>query len=424
MVACLVSQSFGAATVEGEPSPSIDAAFAGFMQKHGRGYTSDSKEFAMRKALFEKAAELVEKHNRQAGKPWRATINKLADRTPEELAMLRGWKNSRRPGHDSASRDGSSVHFLSTDVKVTDLPDEHSWMNLTTVKEVQDQGGCGSCWAFAAATTLRAHSEIWMKNPRKFSVQQIISCTPNPDECGGTGGCQGATAELAMDYVFKHGCMTESEVPYTAQDGSCPHSLIQDSMTDEPSEPGKHKASHPASLGMVGWTKLPENKVIPVKLALVTKGPVGVSISAGYSWNQYAGGILDDCKSDAIIDHAVVLFGYGHIDKHDVSLASSLGHVETAGLKYWHLQNSWGTDWGESGYLRMLRRDDDFEENKQCGVDNDPQIGSGCKGGPPEVRVCGMCGLLYDAVIPHFTDRRSSPEPPKSTSFLQPRILQ
>lgn len=257
-----------------------------------------------------------------------------------------------------------------------------------------------------------------MKDPRKFSVQQIISCTPNPNECGGTGGCQGATAELAMDYVFKYGCKTEEEVPYTAQDSTCPHSLLQDGSVDEPAELAKHTASSAASLGMVGWTKLPENKVNPLKLALVTKGPVGVSISAGYSWNQYAGGVLDDCPIDAIIDHAVVLIGYG-ASKPSSSFASMGGSDEAAGLKFWHLQNSWGTDWGEKGYLRMLRRDDDDEEGKQCGIDTDPLIGSGCKGGPPSVRVCGTCGLLYDTVIPHFSDRSGSAEVKAHTNFLQ-----
>jgi cathepsin L len=245
-----------------------------------------------------------------------------------------------------------------------------------------------------------------MKNPRKFSVQQIISCTENPNECGGTGGCQGATAELAMDYVFKHGCKTEAELPYEdheRDDVVCPKShFLQERPGEEPASP--HSA---ASFGMLGWSKLPENKLNPLKLALVTKGPVAVSISAGYSWNQYEGGVLDDCPKDAIIDHAVVLIGYG-VTKKAQSLLPFSTDILAAGVKYWHLQNSWGSDWGESGYLRMLRRADEEEETHQCGWDDDPQIGSGCKGGPPRVHVCGMCGLLYDAVIPHFRERGSS----------------
>jgi cathepsin L len=427
MLGCLVVYVSGAAVMEGESTPVNDTNFKAFMLQHGCTYEADSKEFEMRKAIFAKSTEEVRKHNRQTSN-YHVGINKLSDRTPEELARLRGWKNIRRP--NSASRGSAgSLHLVSTNVSVTELPREHSWTHLTTVKEVQDQGGCGSCWAFAAATVLRAHSEIWMKDPRRFSVQQIISCTQNPEECGGTGGCQGATAELAMDYVLKHGCQTEDELPYTAKDSECPASLLQ----EEPTEPGSYPAS--ASLGMLGWTKLPENKVNPVKLALVTKGPVGVSISAGDAWNRYAGGVLDDCVQDAVIDHAVVLIGYGS-RKSTSSLTSYDAFAEApveAGLKYWHLQNSWGTDWGEKGYLRMLRREDDFEESKQCGIDNDPQIGSGCKGGPSEVRVCGMCGLLYDTVIPHFADRRGTAAPAaahltqqskhKTTSFLQKPLI-
>lgn len=381
---------------------SLDMAFAQFIVKHARTYTEGSEEFDQRKALYSLAADRIQIHNQKPGRSWSAGINKLADRTEQELAKLRGWKGSNRPGHDAApENEPNTAGLLNTNITVTQFPEEHSWMNLTSIKEVQDQGGCGSCWAFAAATVLRAHSEIWMGSPRKFSVQQIISCTPNPNECGGTGGCQGATAELAMDYVFKRGCRTETELPYTETDSNCPHSFLEG---EDKEDSTKGLAS--ASLGMLGWTKLPENKLRPLKLALITKGPVAVSISAGYSWNQYDGGVLDDCEKDAIIDHAVVLIGYGK---------------SSGAKKYWHLLNSWGTDWGEQGYLRMLRNEDSHEESQQCGWDVDPAIGSGCKGGPSKVYVCGMCGLLYDTVIPHFADKRSSGAVPaqRSSSFLQ-----
>jgi len=409
-----ISSSFAFAGIgEALALPTVDEAFDAFMSKYHRSY-KDHKELAMRKANFARNWKLVDSTNSKNGLPWRANINKFADRSEAELATLRGWKSKVRPGQSSAlSKSASAAHLLSTTVSAVDLPQEHSWSNLTSVQEVQDQGGCGSCWAFASAAVLRAHSEIWLKDPRKFSVQQIISCTKNPKECGGTGGCQGATAELAMDYVFQNGCKTEKQLPYTQQEdqSSCPHSLVQQS--DEPMAVG----TGGASVGMVGWTKLPENKLHPLKVALVTKGPVAVSISAGQSWNQYDAGVLDDCPKDAIIDHAVVLFAYGETKKPSLVGDDS---VAPAGLKYWQLQNSWGFDWGEKGYIRMLRHEDDFEETKQCGTDNDPQIGSGCNGGPPTVPVCGMCGILYDTVIPHFEDRRSSATVKRSSSFLQP----
>merc|ERR1740117_1033061 len=101
---------------------------------------------------------------------------------------------------------------------------------------------------------------------------------------------------------------------------------------------------------------------------------------------MYQGGVFDHCDRDAVIDHAVTLIGYGG-DK-------------TLDEKFWLVQNSWGADWGEEGRIRVLRSDGDQSET--CGVDRQPEVGTACKGGPKEVTVCGMCGILYDSVVPHF----------------------
>eukprot|EP00439_Symbiodinium_sp_Y106_P050082 s5155_g6.t1 len=103
-------------------------------------------------------------------------------------------------------------------------------------------------------------------------------------------------------------------------------------------------------------------------------------------------GIFDYCDKNAIIDHAVVLVGYGR--------------DQQLGKKYWTILNSWGHGFGEKGMIRLLR--DDKEEENWCGVDNQPELGTGCDGGPSAVRVCGMCGILYDTVVPHFTHKNSS----------------
>lgn len=122
-------------------------------------------------------------------------------------------------------------------------------------------------------------------------------------------------------------------------------------------------------------------------VALYEDGPLVVSLHAGQDWNLYAGGVLDNCEKDVVIDHAVMLIGWGNAPKEK--------------MKYWHVQNSWSTDWGEEGFIRIRRRDN-AEEAAYCGWNDDPQMGSGCNGGPPKVEVCGSCGILYDAVQPRF----------------------
>ncbi|CAE7222789.1 CP1 [Symbiodinium natans] len=138
------------------------------------------------------------------------------------------------------------------------------------------------------------------------------------------------------------------------------------------------------TLGMHGWEKLPENQYLPLMRAVVQHGPVAVSVSAD-SWDLYLKGIFDYCGKDAIIDHAVTLIGYGK----DAEL----------GKKYWRILNSWGKNFGEDGTIRILRND---QEESWCGIDNQPELGTGCAGGPKQVRVCGMCGILYDTARPIF----------------------
>jgi hypothetical protein len=50
-----------------------------------------------------------------------------------------------------------------------------------------------------------------------LSRQNLVDCAPNPDQCGGTGGCFGSTAELAFSYVAQNGIATEAAYPYTVQ---------------------------------------------------------------------------------------------------------------------------------------------------------------------------------------------------------------
>merc|ERR1719440_2547507 len=122
-------------------------------------------------------------------------------------------------GHGASSRSvRKHGAFLQ---QADDLPKQKIWDSLETFAYVKNQASCGSCWAIASATVLEAHNEIFNGKHRIFSTQQIVDCTPNPRHCGGEGGCKGATAELAMDWVLKNGLVDASELPYTAQEGAC-----------------------------------------------------------------------------------------------------------------------------------------------------------------------------------------------------------
>jgi len=254
-----------------------------------------------------------------------------------------------------------------------------------------DQGACGSCWAFAAGGALQMYAELSTQRAAggaslletsgnssanmaemaaSLSMGQMVECTQNPQECGGKGKCEGATAELAFEFVAKNGLTAEKH-----------HGYLQGSTCN---------MNAPKVLETGGLVRLPVNVLKPLRDLIENVGPAAVSVDAA-KFNSYQSGIFDACPRDAIVNHAVLLVGFGE----DASAAG-------APAKYWLVRNSWGPHWGEGGFIRVLRHDGDINDRDKgyCGMDNKPKDGVGCKGGPPVIEVCGMCGILSDSSYP------------------------
>mmetsp|Transcript_31987 Transcript_31987/g.61824 ORF Transcript_31987/g.61824 Transcript_31987/m.61824 type:complete len:449 (+) Transcript_31987:60-1406(+) len=358
-------------------------AFHAYIDKFGRTYMPGSSEYIERLGLFGQRKSAVEAQNSMTDRLWTAGINVHSDRNDTELMHLLGGDVPRKnygvsgSAHISLRQDSTGSKALATEITM--------WNNLDAVKNIRNQGSCGSCWALSAVTLLQAHAEI-AGRPRSFAAQELVDCVDNPHHCGGTGGCKGATVEMALDYVMQNGLATEKDVPYQAWHGFCTKQYRkQETDMDELFTPKLHAASHTdpsLSFGMVAWERLPENMYESLLHAVSDRGPVSVSVE-GSRWFGYLTGIFDGCSSDPTINHSVLLVGYG----------------EDAGTKFWLVQNAWGDDWGEEGKMRLLRNED---EGKRCGTDWKPKAGSGCDGGPSSIKVCGTCGILYNAVLPHF----------------------
>eukprot|EP00928_Gymnodinium_smaydae_P093647 TRINITY_DN7793_c0_g7_i1.p1 TRINITY_DN7793_c0_g7~~TRINITY_DN7793_c0_g7_i1.p1 ORF type:complete len:411 (+),score=101.98 TRINITY_DN7793_c0_g7_i1:234-1466(+) len=350
--------------------------------RHGRSSSgarsgvaaSSASAAAARQALRAARLQEIEALNaRRPPAPWTAVANEFTDMDDAERRARLGYVRSaqarqalqRRPGF-MALRKSTSEESGGLDVAAAvDYRASLLSSNFTV-----NQGDCGSCWAVASAGALEMHLERASKGKDVLSLayQDLVDCMPNPERCGGSGGCDGATAELAFDYVSKKGLRVlsgDAHKPFCNMHSR--HSITAD-----------------------GYKRLPTNLAQPLLEALDRHGPVVVSVDAE-KWFNYGFGIFDDCKVDAIVDHAVVAIGYGF----DVSRK----------MKYWLIRNSWGKHWGEAGTIRLLRHDDD--DDSFCGVDRSPQEGVFCAGGPSEVPVCGMCGVLSDSSYPLNVRRKA-----------------
>lgn len=385
-----------ASSFAGEPLTFVD-----FIQKHGRTYEEGTEEYEHRRALFQKRLEEANRWNSGRDRLWTAGINHLSDWTEAELKTLRGLRPVAS-GHSSGTPT-SFLQVASRHSALAALPEESLW-NETVLGQVENQGECGSCWAVAAAKMAEANHRIHTGRSRGFSAQQLVDCVPNPRACGGKGGCDGATVELAMIYMAHEGLADSLETPYVGQDTQCKAppqmTMMQQTAVDRMSAqtygvsmeelvaPGvKPVEASVATNGIrfVSWERLPENQYEPLMMALM-EGVVAVSVAAS-DWAWYHGGIFNLCDRDAEIDHAVVATGFG-VDR-----------IRVRPHKFWRILNSWGDEWGEHGSIRLYRTDHDGE---YCGTDYHPEVGTACKGGPKEVKVCGACGILYDSVLARF----------------------
>jgi len=233
---------------------------------------------------------------------------------------------------------------------------------------LRNQGNCGSCWAVSAAEAIEAQLQRNGHKDVSVSPQAFVDCVPNPHHCGGSGGCDGATGELAFALTRDYGIPLEEQLPYTGTTDKCPEDPLQ----------GPYPAS--SRVRVSGWHALPSNQAKPLMQALVSEGPAVVAVD-GNNWFNYESGVFDSCAKDATLGHAVLAKGFGQDNGHD----------------YWLIQNSWGQEWGENGHIRLIRH---AEEDQWCGTDRSPKEGVGCDGGPAEVTVCGTCGILYDSLVP------------------------
>ena len=202
LVAAAVAMPVHRKVVAGEELRSY--SITDYSRDFSKSYTP--LELVKRAGILKTNIERIIAHNAQytAGrKTWYAAVTKFSDRTNDEISAFKGYNRALRFATYAPTLAAPAI-------SVGDLPADLDWRTTNNPKKMKavtqpkDQAQCGSCWAFSAAETLESHIAIQTGSLLKLSEQQFVSCAPNPDDCGGTGGCEGNIQEQAFNYTVRH----------------------------------------------------------------------------------------------------------------------------------------------------------------------------------------------------------------------------
>lgn len=195
------------------------------------------------------------------------------------------------------------------------LPRHFDWREKFSLSPIKNQLSCGSCWSFSTVATMQDAMIIKGTGFNDLSEQFLLSCNKEGWSCQG--------GFFAHDYhMAPLGAVPTKEFPYQAKDIACKQGL-----------------SHPWTLS--SWAYIPSKNdstppsVEDIKNAIYTYGPIAVGIAATDAVTAYKSGIFNQCDSSAQPNHAVNLVGWDDDGQ------------------YWIMRNSWGTSWGEQGYMRI-----------------------------------------------------------------------
>merc|ERR1712048_1117075 len=278
----------------------------------GMGYSSEIETIG-RFAAFKDNLRLAEKRNKRAALNAKANqkrethgITQFMDLTPQEFsAKYKGLRPSRHHKKKNV-----------TEVKPPAKAQSIDWNELGVLTPIKNQGQCGSCWAFSATEQLESQFKQKYGTLKELAPQQVVSCDTTCNGCGGGNPIE------AWGYVYGFGGQElSSDYPYTSgvtgQTGVC---------TSKASDIAEDVGS---TYSLIASQPSQESNM----LAQIQQSPMSVCVDAEL-WQTYQGGVItasSGCGTQ--IDHAVQATGYN------------------AEGNYWIIRNSWGSSWGENGFV-------------------------------------------------------------------------
>jgi len=286
-------------------SDNIESEFSRWANAFAKVYTHE--EFQYRLSIFTSNLDRIQQLN-EASDSASFGLNKFADLTPEEFKTFYFGYNPSGSSHPKEALEFTTVA----------VPDTFDWVAKGKVTPVKNQEQCGSCWAFSATENIES---VWMiakdlttATFAPLAPQQIVDCDTTD------GGCNGGDTITAFQYVIKAGGMdTEASYPYRAINEACHFK----------------PADVEAKISAYRYATTTRNEG-EMKAATAMVAPLSICVDAE-SWQFYTSGVMKSSQCERNLDHCVQITGYN----------------TATGTPYWEVRNSWGTEWGENGFIRL-----------------------------------------------------------------------
>jgi cathepsin L len=309
------------------------ANFNSWKLSFNREYTSIEEESSKYMTWLENMYKIAAHNSRyKSGQSTHTQrMNQFGDMTPAEFKLAVHGHSGSCMKQDGSDKSRSLRHLEHRKKSDSSLPDSVNWVTAGKVTPVKNQGQCGSCWAFSTTGSLECQYAIQQGTLNELSEQELVDCSGSE----GNNGCNGGLMDNAFDYVKSNGGLcSETEYPYKGVDGTCNKNCGT-----------KYNANK-------GHTDVTIDNTVDLETA-VAAGCVSVAVEANQLvWQFYFGGVVESSCGTAL-DHGVLVVGYG---------------TDIIGQKYWRVKNSWGSSWGDSGYILLCRDCSKNSGKGQCGI--------------------------------------------------------
>ena len=320
----VIYPSITTATTTTNTNTSSYKLFTEFQTVFKRKYKNEQERLTRYK-IFHENMEKIEYLN-SVDNHQRATYSHLtqwADMTETEFTNMHGYSSSNI---DETNTPDTICQLL--------IPGPHlsptmkpkaslDYVALGATVAVKNQGKCGSCWAHATTAVVEGRLKIDTGNTTSLSEQYLMDC----DTTRVCNGCCGGLPERTLQWLANSTCpgiASEQQYPYESESGTDPTT-------------GKCKSSIPLVAKVTGFG-IVNGEASSMLSASNEYGVLSVTMDSK-PLQFYKSGIITNPKCTSTGNHAVAIVGYG-VDN---------------GVNYWKVRNSYGKQFGEDGYFRIIR---------------------------------------------------------------------